>query len=220
MENKSFWYKNIIWDWNGTIIDDAWLFVDIMNSFLKKELLPPTSLKHYRKNFCFPIQDYWRNLGFKFTKKDFDVLNAKFIQEYQKKMFLPNLHGGVESLLFNLQQKQIQQFVLSASEKRLLKESVNYYGLNSFFRGVYGVNNLNAIGKLSLGKFVCQQHKLVFHETLFIGDTEYDCEVAQSLGCRVILVSHGHINHQRLLKTGVPVVPSVDALANTLQTNQ
>ena len=28
-------YKNIIWDWNGTIVDDAYLFVDIMNKTLE-----------------------------------------------------------------------------------------------------------------------------------------------------------------------------------------
>ena len=61
--------KNIIWDWNGTIVDDAWVFVAIMNSLLKKGGLPQTDLQYYRKNFCFPIQDYWKGLGFKFTEK-------------------------------------------------------------------------------------------------------------------------------------------------------
>ena len=62
--------KNIIWDWNGTIVDDAWVFVDIMNRFLKKNNLPIISLEDYQQNFCFPIQNYWRSLGFKFTPKE------------------------------------------------------------------------------------------------------------------------------------------------------
>jgi phosphoglycolate phosphatase len=32
-------YKHIIWDWNGTLIDDAWLCVDIMNKILEKRNL-------------------------------------------------------------------------------------------------------------------------------------------------------------------------------------
>ena len=28
-------YKHIVWDWNGTLVDDTWLFVDIMNGVLK-----------------------------------------------------------------------------------------------------------------------------------------------------------------------------------------
>ncbi|MDH5646585.1 MAG: hypothetical protein OEZ01_11285, partial [Candidatus Heimdallarchaeota archaeon] len=29
-------YEHIIWDWNGTLLDDAWLCVEIMNSMLAK----------------------------------------------------------------------------------------------------------------------------------------------------------------------------------------
>ena len=29
-------YQHIIWDWNGTLLNDGWLFVDIMNSILMK----------------------------------------------------------------------------------------------------------------------------------------------------------------------------------------
>ena len=43
--------KNIIWDWNGTLVDDAWVFVDIMNRFLKKMNLPIISLEDYQQNF-------------------------------------------------------------------------------------------------------------------------------------------------------------------------
>ena len=77
--------KNIIWDWNGTIVDDAWVFVSVMNNILKKNDLPPTTLEHYRKNFCFPIQDYWRALGFRFTNKTFNKLNEVFIKEDNNK---------------------------------------------------------------------------------------------------------------------------------------
>ena len=27
----------VVWDWNGTIVDDAFVFVNIMNSYLKKK---------------------------------------------------------------------------------------------------------------------------------------------------------------------------------------
>ena len=33
-------YTNIIWDWNGTLLDDAWLCVDVMNGMLKEHGLP------------------------------------------------------------------------------------------------------------------------------------------------------------------------------------
>ena len=44
-----------VWDWNGTIVDDAQLFVDIMNLFLKEQRLPLIDVEVYRENFEFPI---------------------------------------------------------------------------------------------------------------------------------------------------------------------
>ena len=208
--------KNIIWDWNGTIVNDAWLFVDIMNSVLQKKRLPPTTLKHYRQNFCFPIQDYWRGLGFRFTNKGFAKLNAIFISEYRKKLFLPDLHKNVFDLLKYLKNQKIKQFVLSASEQGLLNKSIDYYGLSGFFDGVYGVDNLNAVGKEPLGQFLCVRHNLNINETVLVGDTEYDQLVAASLGCLVLLVSYGHINHQRLLITGEKVFKSANKLGTFL----
>jgi len=212
--------KNIIWDWNGTIVNDAWVFVDVMNSVLKKNHLLPTTLKHYRQNFCFPIQNYWRGLGFQFTDGEFGELNASFIQEYKKKMFLPKLHRGLEGLLKDLKKQNLKQFVLSASEDGLLKKSVKYYHLEFFFNAIYGVDNLNAFGKEELGQRLCAQHKILYNETLFIGDTEYDYRVASALGCEVVLVSHGHINHRRLLQTGETVVRSVKELKEYFKLNQ
>ena len=31
--------KHVIFDWNGTLIDDAWIFVDILNALLIKRNL-------------------------------------------------------------------------------------------------------------------------------------------------------------------------------------
>ena len=212
--------KNIIWDWNGTIVDDAWVFVGVMNSVLKKNNLPLTTLKSYRKEFCFPIQDYWRGLGFQFTEDSFNRLNEGFIHEYQKKMFLPQIHKGLRVLFGVLNKQNISQFILSASEKLLLKRSINHYKLENFFKGVYGVDNLNAQGKESAGLALLLEHNLSPEETVLIGDTEYDCRVADSLGCAVLLVSYGHINGRRLSQTGRPVVSSVKELEDHLSFNQ
>ncbi len=208
--------KNIIWDWNGTIVDDSWVFVDVMNGLLKKNNLPLISLKDYRKNFCFPIQDYWRLLGFQFNQKEFEILNRGFIEQYQKKMFLPKLHKGIVDILKKNNSLNIQQFVLSASEQKLLHQSVKYYNLNSFFSGIYGVDNLNALGKVSLGRRLFKNFNLKTTETLLIGDTPYDADVAKQLNCRLILISCGHINFNTLKQTGNTVVRSIRELRSTI----
>ena len=43
--------NHIIWDWNGTLVDDGWLFVELINSVLKKRGLKEISLSDYQKKF-------------------------------------------------------------------------------------------------------------------------------------------------------------------------
>jgi len=211
---------NIVWDWNGTLVDDAWVFVKTMNHLLQKTNLPPTSLEDYKKNFCFPVEAYWKKIGFSLTEDEFNKKNAFFITQYQKRMFLPLLHPGIKKLLFSLNRKKIQQFVLSASEHSLLQKSIEHYGLKSLFIDCLGVNNLNAKGKESVGKKLLNKHNLNNKHTLFIGDTEYDVRVGEALGCRVVLVSFGHISHTRLLKTKKPVFSCIKELSSFLLSNQ
>ena len=206
-------YKNIIWDWNGTIVNDAWVFVSVMNEMLRKNKLPLTTLEHYRSNFCFPIEKYWKGLGFRFSEEEFGALNKSFIDKYQRQMFLPSIHGGLVKLFGNLKK---QQFILSASEVSLLKKSVLFYNVARFFDGVYGVDNLNAVGKELVGHKILKEHNLNNKETLLIGDTEYDCAVAKGLGCGVVLVSYGHLSYKRLSKTGETVLRNTQELKDFL----
>ena len=67
-------YNHIIWDWNGTIVDDAFLFVDIMNFFLLERGLPKITIKDYREFFEFPVKNYYLNLGFSF-KNNFKTVD-------------------------------------------------------------------------------------------------------------------------------------------------
>tara|TARA_B110000438_G_scaffold299863_1_gene350901 strand:- start:3376 stop:4020 length:645 start_codon:yes stop_codon:yes gene_type:complete len=211
--------KNVVWDWNGTIVNDAYIFVDVMNKFLKQHHLPLINLAHYKQNFCFPIQDYWKMLGFKFTHQSFNKLNTSFISAYQKVMLLPKLHVGIISLLNELQNQRLQQFILSASETNLLQKAVVHYKINTLFKDILGVDNLNASGKKEAGRLLFKKYNLNPYETLIVGDTEYDYNVAKALNCSVVLISHGHINHERLKKTCSNVVTSISELENLLINN-
>ena len=60
--------SHIIWDWNGTIVDDTWLFVELMNEELSIRNLPLINIEKYRQHFTFPVKQYYQNLGFDFNK--------------------------------------------------------------------------------------------------------------------------------------------------------
>ena len=204
--------KNIIWDWNGTIVDDAYLFVEIMNKTLQKNGLPKISIQDYRNKFCFPIKKYWNHLGFLFDDALFNIMNKEFLLLYQKKMHYPLLQKNILSVFKTFKKCGFEQFVLSASEHRILNLLVSQYKISHYFSDVLGVDNLNALGKERLGNSLMKKHLLSPNESLIVGDTEYDFRVAKALGCRCVLVACGHFSKDRLLDCGADVVDSVDEL--------
>ena len=92
-------YKHIIWDWNGTLLNDAWLCVEVMNLLLKRRDLKEIDLNIYQSVFGFPIIDYYRRLGFTFEKESFEIPGTEFIIEYNKRCFEPKLQVDALQIL-------------------------------------------------------------------------------------------------------------------------
>ena len=92
-------YKHIIWDWNGTLVDDVWLVVEIINKMLKKRHLPGIDSKKYREMFDFPVTKYYLKLGFDFSKESFEKLAVEFISEYYERFKECKLFDHTEELL-------------------------------------------------------------------------------------------------------------------------
>lgn len=61
-------YKYIIWDWNGTLLDDAALSVEVFNKMCDNFGLPNISLETYRADFKFPVIKFYEEHGYDFSK--------------------------------------------------------------------------------------------------------------------------------------------------------
>ena len=203
---------SIIWDWNGTIVNDAFVFIKIMNGFLKERGLPLISLEDYKNFFVFPVKDYYKSLGFNFSKESFDSLTLSFIKQYKKHMFTPPLVKNIRRLLFYLNEKEVLQFIVSAQENSLLKKAVDHYKLKGLFSDVQGTNNYQAASKITVAQKTFNKHLKKSKKTILIGDTEHDAEVAKTLNIDCCLVSYGHCTQKKLKRTSFPVVSSVKEL--------
>ena len=91
-------HKHIIWDWNGTLFDDAWLCVDIMNGMLARWDLPPVTPASYEALFDFPVRDYYRTIGWDFSVVPFETLSDEFISTYYRRMNECPLRGEAREL--------------------------------------------------------------------------------------------------------------------------
>ena len=156
---KPAYYKHIIWDWNGTLLDDAWLFVDIMNKILKKRKMKLITVKKYRDIFGFPIENYYQRLGFDILKEPFEILGLEFIKEYKKRLYEAQLHPLSKIILSELLSLNIKHHILSASHQELLNNHMEFYKLERFFCNIVGLDNYYANSKINEGFNLIKQLK-------------------------------------------------------------
>ena len=209
-------YKHIIWDWNGTLIDDAWLCVEIMNNILQKRSLDLITLDDYRKHFTFPVRDYYVKLGFDFSVEPFEVCGMEFIHDFKKRKFDASLYAEVESVLNKLSKAGISHSILSAQNQAILNETVEHYHLQSRFEGVNGLDDHYANSKINIGKSWIEALNFNSEEVVMVGDTVHDFEVANAMGTDCILIANGHNSRERLEDTGTLVLDSPEGIIEEL----
>ena len=102
--------------------------------------------------------------------------------------------------------------VLSASETSILERMVADRGIRKYFSGLYGLSDLFARSKLDAGHRLLTAVKTDPARILLVGDTVHDCEVANGLRCKCVLIRGGHQAEARLKQSGCAVLPDVKSL--------
>ncbi len=207
-------YQHIIWDWNGTLLDDVQLCADIMNNLLKARLLPTITLKTYREIFTFPVKDYYIKAGHDFANESFGKIGRDFIDEYEKRKTECALYPYAAEVLEILHSLKIEQHLLSAYKQNNLEDIIKHFGINEYFNSVMGLDHIYADGKIELGKQLMNEILRNGKESkvLLIGDTIHDYEVAKALNIDCLLVSSGHQNNEKLKLLNIPVINNLKAL--------
>jgi len=204
-------YRHVIWDWNGTLLDDAWLCVEILNGLLRDAGLRPLTVNEYRADFGFPVVDFYERRGFDFKTHSFERVSERYISEYNRRRYECKLQPGTVAALAKLGAAGLEQSVLSAYREDTLREAVAHYGLTKYFTHLSGLDNIRADGKIARGHAHLRTLELheAPHTVLLIGDTAHDHEVAAAIGADCLLLHHGHMHPERLVGRGVKLAGSL-----------
>ena len=193
-------YQHIIWDWNGTLLNDLEVCVDIISQTAQKYGLSPVSKRKYLEAFRFPITQFYLSLGFNFQKTPFTILADEFIQSYRARVLECSLFDQVDQFLHHSQKQGISHSVLSAAAETDLKHLLCHFQIDHYFDHIYGIHDHFADGKLQRGLQLMQDSKIPPNQTILIGDTDHDLEVAKRLGVSALLVARGHQCYTKLSK--------------------
>jgi len=203
---------SVIWDWNGTLLNDIELCIHSINKLLSDRNLPAINTKTYKEVFSFPVQDYYKTLGFNFEKEDFSIPAHQYIDLYYAGFDNCSLQNATIEVLTYFRDKGIRQFVLSAMEHEMLEKTLKLKGISSYFEGFAGLTDHYAVSKIERGKQLIDDFKIHIKNSWLIGDTTHDFEVATELGVNCILIADGHQSKERLIQTGGIVIGSLREL--------
>ena len=204
-------YKYILWDWNGTLLNDVQLCLDIANTLLHERGLPVQSLEDYRRRFDFPIIEYYKRAGFDFEKESFETLSVYFIEAYESRRSGCALYDHAR-LVLEAFSGHATQAILSAYKQDTLDTLVDEHGLRGYFSHIQGHGDIYAQGKQASAEILMEVLGAHGDQTVLIGDTLHDLEIAEHIGAACVLVAQGHQHIERLLTSHVPVVRSLDEL--------
>ncbi|MFC1527763.1 HAD family hydrolase [Candidatus Neomarinimicrobiota bacterium] len=194
--------KHIVWDWNGTLLNDSWLSILAINILLDKYDLPAIDKEKYLEIFTFPVIDYYKKLGFDFDKTPFSVIGTEFIKEYTDRMYEANMQDSAREALEYFSEMGISQSLLSAAKQQMLEDLMKFHKLEKYFINISGLTDHYANSKVDAGKACIKELKQDTKNVLLIGDTLHDVEVADEIGAECVLIAQGHTAYDRLKSSG------------------
>jgi len=100
-------YKYVFWDWNGTLIDDLTTSIDSLNVSLAKRNLPLMTRERYFETFCFPVEEFYRKIGFNLEKESYQILADEFIENYNIEVKKAKLHPHAAEVIATLALKAV-----------------------------------------------------------------------------------------------------------------
>lgn len=209
-------YDTIIWDWNGTLLDDLELSIKAVNVLLKERDLPLLTLDRYKDIFGFPVINYYEKAGFDFSKEPFEIPARQYVKLYASGESDLKLFPDVVDTLSFFKDNNYRQIVLSAMKEDNLRKMISNAGISHFFDGIFGIKDNYAREKVSIGKQVVENLNLNPEKCLMIGDTLHDAEVAEQCGFDCILFSGGHVAKQRLETTGFKIIDQHKTLTSII----
>ena len=211
--------KYIFLDFNGTVLDDVDLCLNLLNRMLTEKGHKPVSYDNYKEIFQFPVIEYYKKAGFTFEGYSFEELADYFIDEYTRRNNAEcKIFEDFKDFVDLLHASGYKVVLCSASKLNLLIDQLNEFKIIQYFDDVIGLDNHFAASKLELAKQYVSHSDIDLENSYFIGDTTHDAEVAVACGIKPLLVDRGHQSKEVLSKANSVILGSLFETANYLKT--
>ncbi|MHA7984833.1 HAD family hydrolase [Rathayibacter sp. CAU 1779] len=186
--------RAVIWDWNGTLLDDVEPAMRTMNTVLAEFGMPVVpDLATYRSLFGFPIRDFYARLGFDVTPGgQFEGAADRYLELFDAAVLEASLRPGAREAVDAVRGLGIRQVLISATVEPMLHRQLEPHGVQGWFDEIHGITDAYAGSKASAIAGWLASSCLDARDVVMVGDTDHDESTASELGARFVAFEHGH----------------------------
>ena len=203
-------FRNFIFDWSGTLVDDLGPVIEATNAVLEKYNLPPYDRESFRRNFRLPYQEFYTEI---LPHVPLEELEAQFRPAFEAAVTPVTILPHAREKLEWCAALGLRTFVLTSMDTDAFERQLDGFGLRDLFEATYS----GVLDKRELIHQILATHRLDPEETAFVGDMTHDVETAHHGGVSSIAVLTGY-NHPEILATVRPdlTVPDLGVLRSLL----
>ncbi|MBK1826119.1 HAD hydrolase-like protein [Haloferula rosea] len=178
-------FRNLIFDWSGTLVDDLPPVLDATNHVLANYGKPTMDREEFRRRFRLPYREFYEELlpGVPLEELE-DHFRLGFAESSGKVTPLPHSREKLEWCRAH----GIRAFVLTSMDAPSFYSQLKEFGFEPFFEETYA----GVLDKRELILNLVSDHGLDPGETAFVGDMTHDIDTAHHAGLTSVAVLSGY----------------------------
>jgi phosphoglycolate phosphatase len=196
--------KFIVWDWNGTLLDDVHASHEGMNVILRHFKKSVVDLDAFREIFDMPVRNIYSNAGFTDDEinRDMPVMQHLFHDNYEPLSAKAVLRDGAMQILSLLKSAKVASIILSNHLVGSIMGHLNRLGIAADFGAVMAnEDRITQIGAMTKGeklRHYLGENNLSPENGIIIGDTPEETHIARELGLGSAAITGGYASQRRL----------------------
>ncbi len=194
-------YRLLVFDWDGTLADSEQRIVAAARSAIETLGLPPRSHEQVREIIGLAMSEACRILFPDMPKRQESRFIACYREYYLRNTGTPvPLFAGAEATLRALVERRYRLAVATGKGRRGLDRDIASHALDALFSSTRCADEAPSKPHPQMLVDLMDELDVAGDETLMIGDTAYDMEMARNAGVAAVAVSSGVHDRQRLLE--------------------
>jgi len=209
----------IVFDWDGTLMDSEARIVDCMRAAIEDLSLAPRSYQQMTEVIGLGLVEAQAILYPDGTTEEHAALTDRYRYHFVEANQTPStLFPGVEAMLAELNEQGHFLAVATGKGRRGLDRVLKETNTRQYFHTTRCADESFSKPHPQMLQEIMDSLGVETNDTLMIGDTEYDLQMANNAGVRSLAVSYGVHDLTRLLNCNpLDCVDDIFELRNWLQ---